>query len=186
MQRLVIIAAIAGAALPAGADEICDDLWFTRNLVFDRAGYCFGSALGQAVFDNEGCTTQTPEIGSDGQRLIAAAIAREAEFDCDLDTSRTELDAERMDLRREITELPLRSDGESACIGWTGSAAALRAARDDIAPLTGMIAAGDTLQFRFDDVDGWSFVEIDRADGTGGAGWTREEVGEDTCTALAG
>ena len=53
----------------AWALEICDDLWLTRNLIFDRAGYCFGSVLGKSVFDNEGCTPGVPELAEADQGI---------------------------------------------------------------------------------------------------------------------
>ena len=52
MRRAAICAFVVAG--PAAADERCHDLWFARNAIMDRAGYCFGSVLGQAVFDNEG------------------------------------------------------------------------------------------------------------------------------------
>ena len=47
MKRLALLCALL--ASPAAASDVCDDLWFTRNLIMDRAGYCFGSVLGRAA-----------------------------------------------------------------------------------------------------------------------------------------
>lgn len=33
----------------------CDDLWYARNAIFARNGYCFQGARGQATFGNAGC-----------------------------------------------------------------------------------------------------------------------------------
>lgn len=56
--------------LPAVADA-CDEMWFIRNLHFDRAGYCFGSTLGQNIFDNAGCTGKDVQLSSEAQKSIA-------------------------------------------------------------------------------------------------------------------
>ncbi len=34
----------------------CDELWYRRNAIWHRYGYCFGSARGQAAFGNAGCS----------------------------------------------------------------------------------------------------------------------------------
>ena len=52
MRWLLLVLLLIPA--PVRALEICDDLWFTRNLLFSRAGYCFGSVLGQTVFGDTG------------------------------------------------------------------------------------------------------------------------------------
>ncbi len=183
---LVLIGALTALGSPAIADERCDDLWFTRNLIFDRAGYCFGSPLGQAVFGNEGCTTSEPVLGGDDQYVVAEAGWKEAEWNCAVDTGRAALTISGLDLRRQIRDLPLISEFESACIGWRGGRLPLRAARDQIAQLTGAARDGETLLFRFDDRRGWSFVEVMRGEVLIGAGWTQAEIGEDSCEAIAG
>lgn len=38
---------------PAGN---CNDLWYRRNAIWHRYGYCFASAKGQQVFGNQGCS----------------------------------------------------------------------------------------------------------------------------------
>lgn len=42
-------------ARQAVPQESCDSLWFQRNAIFARNGYCFQSARGQAAFSNVGC-----------------------------------------------------------------------------------------------------------------------------------
>lgn len=85
-MRLVLVICLL---IPAQgwALEICDDLWFTRNLVYDRAGQCFGSTLGKAVFDNEGCTEGGATLTPVAQKLVARVREIEATQDCDVDTS---------------------------------------------------------------------------------------------------
>lgn len=33
----------------------CQNLWYVRNSIYDRRGYCFKTADGKAVFDNSDC-----------------------------------------------------------------------------------------------------------------------------------
>jgi len=61
-MRAFLALLLAALAAPAAALEICDELWFTRNLIYDRAGYCFSSPLGRAVFDNSDCTGSALKI----------------------------------------------------------------------------------------------------------------------------
>ena len=56
-MRFVLTFLLSLCVTPAFALDHCEEWWFTRNLVFDRAGYCFSSPLGQAVFDNSDCFT---------------------------------------------------------------------------------------------------------------------------------
>lgn len=39
----------------AAASRSCDDLWYARNAIWHRYGYCFRSARGQAAFDTSAC-----------------------------------------------------------------------------------------------------------------------------------
>lgn len=34
----------------------CDDLWYRRNAIWHRYGYCFSGAKGQRIFGNQGCS----------------------------------------------------------------------------------------------------------------------------------
>ena len=57
-------------ASPAAASDVCHDLWFTRNLIMDRAGYCFGSMLGKATFDNSDCTGKNVSLDAGDQLMV--------------------------------------------------------------------------------------------------------------------
>ena len=76
-------------ATPGFAQEACDDVWFTRNLHFDRAGYCFGSPLGQAVFDNSNCIGKDVTLAPDAKRQIDEIRRIEALHGCNVDTNRS-------------------------------------------------------------------------------------------------
>ncbi|MCK5500992.1 MAG: YARHG domain-containing protein, partial [Tritonibacter mobilis] len=72
MKLIVPLLALA-AATPAVAGDYCADLWFTRNAIIDRAGYCFGSTLGQRLFDNGDCIAKSVSL-SDADKAKVALI----------------------------------------------------------------------------------------------------------------
>ena len=78
--------------LSALADSFCEDLWFTRNALADRGGYCFSSTLGQAVFDNDGCTGSTSALAANDRALVSRIVELEAEAQCAVDTEAQDLD----------------------------------------------------------------------------------------------
>lgn len=160
-----VFAAPVAAAEP---DPLCDALWFTRNLVFDRAGYCFSSPLGQANFSPE-CSTTSPEIDGASALIVDLVRQEEAEWGCDVDTSRTELTAYDTQVLSFIADLPVPTGYESMCIGWRGEMLMLRAARDSAAETTGFIRPGDDILLSFHEVAGWTFVSMTR-EGQG-LGW---------------
>jgi hypothetical protein len=43
------------AAAPAVGQGICDSLWYERNEIYKRNGYCFKTARAIATFGNAGC-----------------------------------------------------------------------------------------------------------------------------------
>lgn len=185
MHRLSLGLILCAAALPAAAQDVCDDLWFTRNLIFDRAGYCFASPLGRAVFDNAGCIGSDVEPDPAEQPIVDAILQREAELGCDVDTTATALDFPDIEVRRAIIDLPIRSEFESGCIGWRGAPILLRTARDLGAPVTGRIDPGQDIYFAFDQVDGWDFVI--NFDDPSQMGWMTEfEWSEKACDGFAG
>ena len=170
----------------AWALEICDDLWLTRNLIFDRAGYCFGSVLGKSVFDNEGCTPGVPELAEADQALVNRIRNMETEWECDVDSSQEFLAVPSLGLRVGLVDLPIATGFESSCIGWKGGRLPLRVERDPDGLLSGAARDGDDLAFQFEDVDGWSFVEVLQNGVPAGAGWAKVALSEANCTALAG
>lgn len=66
-----LVAALSLFAAPVLASDTCHDLWFTRNAIIDRAGYCFGSPLGQAIFDNTGCIGKSVNLPPQDARTVA-------------------------------------------------------------------------------------------------------------------
>lgn len=165
MLRPVLAVIAAAVALSpqfvAAQNAYCDEVWANRNLIFDRAGYCFASPLGQSVFDNADCSTQQPRLDAFDQ--AAVDLMREAEeiAGCAVDTNRTALDPgaaavlARLSL---LTRVPGRDYAESGCIGYNGPTAALRAGPSDTAALLGEIGPGMTVIFAYLPVGDWSYV----------------------------
>jgi len=180
MRLALAFALLAGPVHALG----CDDFWFHRNLIADRAGYCFGSPLGQAVFDNADCTTTTPDLSAEDAAMMTRIRALEAEWECAVDTSRKMLRVNRPDLYARLIDIPMPSPYESACVGWRGAAVPLYAGRTLSAPLMGYAEPGDSIGYSHEDAGGWSFVEI----GDGGpVGWTPNASFQDPgCDMYAG
>ncbi|GHF59990.1 DUF4453 domain-containing protein [Seohaeicola zhoushanensis] len=144
--------------LPAFAIEGCEDVWFTRNLLMDRAGYCFTSPLGQAIFDNSDCTTQTVTLGEAAQSTIARIVSLEAEHGCRVDTNRTWLDMPDMAFRKVLTDLPIRMDGQWGCLGWTGPVTPLYYGYHEPLHPIGQLSPGDYVMFEHEAVGDWVYV----------------------------
>ena len=177
---------------PALANDTCDDLWFTRNLVMDRAGYCFGSPLGKALFDNSNCTGKSVKLSQSAGRLVAALKAQEQDYACKVDTKRTAMTLNDMTVRRKLVDLPVAVAEESGCIGWEEPVTALHAGRDAATPETGKIQPGDHVLFghwdQLSESSDWSYVQVFGPDWQvyKAAGWLRTGDASPKCTQWAG
>ncbi len=171
-MRVFLMLFLAMLAAPAAALEICDELWFTRNLIYDRAGYCFSSPLGRAVFDNDDCTGADIALDREALNMAARLQAAEQDWDCAVDTDRRSLDVPAIAARMTMIDIPEPDGYESGCMGWLGAPLSLHAARSTSAPVTGMIQTGDDIYYGFISVDGWHFIVS--AHGTADMGWLRD------------
>lgn len=169
-MRLVPIL-LAFLASPVSADRLCDELWFTRNLVFDRAGYCFGSPLGRAVFGNAGCIGTEVSLSDADTSLVADIRSVEAEYNCAVDTSRRRLDFAEMNWRLRLEHLPVISGFESACIGWQVPPLPIRAGHHPDGTIIGEVQRGDQLNFGHYAQGDWEFVQVYRAGVFVNEGW---------------
>jgi len=184
-MRLSLALLLGLAASPAAAWSPCDELWFTRNLIFDRAGYCFTSTLGRAVFDNADCTGSQVRLDAASAAAVAAIEDYEQDLSCAIDTSRRALDVADLPARNALIDLPVPSAYASACYGWRGGPITLHSGRSETAPVTGMIRTGDDLVWTFDGTGGWAFVLSQQLPGQ--MGWYREPIySPDDCSASAG
>ena len=171
---------------PVAALEYCDELWFTRNLVFARAGYCFGSPLGQAVFGTANCVTKSPELAPDGKTLVERIRALESQEQCSVDTKGSQLWIEAPSLRSQMSTLPVPTPYESSCVGWLGSEVVLQSGAYQGAPIVSVVQFGDNIVWSFENEGDWQYLTARRDGQVVGAGWTEYEITPDRCSMMAG
>lgn len=193
MKKLAVIApllAVVAFAPPVHAGAACKDLWFTRNLVMDRAGHCFKSALGKALFDNKGCKAKSVKLSKKAQKLIAKIRAQEKTYGCKVDTSKTSLDLDDMAMRRKLIDMPIAVEEESGCIGWKEPETPLYVARNKTSDKVGKVIPGDNVLYNHWDSDSkkWSYIwAVDAKTGAfKSAGWLNTPSGEPKCEMYAG
>ncbi len=182
-MRFLIAALLTLTPLTAVADPLCEELWLTRNTVFDRAGYCFGSSLGETVFDNGDCTTSQPTLSSEGVQVVEMVREVEEEFACKVDASAVKLELDHVFERLALQDLPVRTGYESACVGYTGPALLLTSGRHPDSPISGEILTGMDIMFEYIPVDGMDFIDL----GNGEMGWVATSlITPAVCTDIAG
>ena len=71
-----------------GARPSCEALWLERNQIFNLHGLCFRSPLGQAIYDNSDCSSAELRLASVDNERVTAIAAQEANYGCEVDTSR--------------------------------------------------------------------------------------------------
>ncbi len=159
------------------AEDACHDLWFTRNLILDRAGQCFGTNLGSAVFNNSDCLTRSPDLSKQDQDLIALLKRREKTLDCKVDADATRLPVNVIWLRLQMKTLPVARAARFTCKDWSGPFIKLY---DSIEPTTakrtGEIEAGDNVVFAHEPRGKWQFVTVQRSSEYVGAGWFESDL----------
>ena len=187
MTRVILIFLMALSG-PAAATEICDDLWFTRNRIIDLAGYCFGSNLGKATFDNTNCVGKSVNLGSAEQRDVASIQSLEKELQCKVNTRGSRLRIDDLAFRMQLRQLPVPDEFESGCLGWQEGPVALRAGRTQQDVIVGEIRAGDYLVFGHIPVGLWNYVTVWTPDfgRLKSAGWLGQKTVQSTCVGWAG
>lgn len=184
---LCFVTAVGLSPSLGAADEYCEDLWFTRNAIMDRAGYCFGSNLGQSIFDNSDCLGKSVSLSAEDQAMVAELQALEREGDCRVDTSKRSLSLADLAQRRLLRHFPLRDNSETACLGWRGRSVALHAGPDDTTAVIGKITPGDTIGYSHLPQGYWDYVQVfDDNWVLKSAGWTDLHVSPKTCSNIAG
>lgn len=181
------LTALVFCAAPAWANDGCHDLWFTRNLIMDRAGYCFGSVLGQAVFDNADSTGTSVSLPPGQQQMVAALREMERRFECHVNTGQPWLHLNDRAVRQRLTDLPIRDEFESACLGWLGPLAPLRAGHHPGSDVLNYVSPGDWVSYSHIPVGPWTYVTIHLPDWTlKGGGWLDTSAQEEVCSDYAG
>ncbi|RLJ51731.1 YARHG domain-containing protein [Litoreibacter meonggei] len=175
---------------PAFADEPCPDLWWSRNHLFNQAGYCFSSVLGQAVFDNSDCTAKAvPSLPAGAAKTISAIREEEARAECKINTNSTYLELDRMDLRRKLVDVAVNDGLESGCLNYRGANIVVFAGASTNTAQIGLILAGDNIGLaHYSMFEGWQFVSYKSA-GAGSQspllGWVNYDFWAQ-CEAVAG
>lgn len=165
----------------------CHDLWFTRNLIMDRAGYCFGSVLGQAQFDNSDCVGKQVALAPYWQDLVRQIQGLEREWSCRVNTGQPVLELEDAWIRRQLVHLPLRDELGSGCLGWQGPQTPLYAGFDGVSPVIGQINAGQYVTFYHWPVGDWTYVTASGPDFVSvSGGWMFGAVPQNYCAQWAG
>ncbi|MFS4580336.1 DUF4453 domain-containing protein [Phaeobacter sp. C3_T13_0] len=173
--------------VPALAQDGCDDLWFTRNLIMDRAGYCFGTALGQSVFDNGDCLGKSVALDPHSNRLVQEIRGLEQYHRCKVDTGRRQLTLDDTHLRRFLVDLPIRDEFEGACLGWLSEPVPLYSGHSSGTARIGMIRTGDIVGYAHLQVGSWSYVTTHSSDWrVKSGGWYDRSATPENCRKHAG
>jgi hypothetical protein len=191
MNRFALCAALALLPVPAFADVIhCELPWFARNLIFDRAGYCFGSTLGRATFDNADCTRTEVTLSERDRAAVDHILDLEEALSCAIDSSAPRLEhLSHIEHLRNADMVPAPVEHESGCIGYRGPVLPLRAAPGDQARVIGELRPGDTVGFIFLNEGIWDCVLVNDPDDMStlrDAGWAPFGLGHIECEMYAG
>lgn len=159
-----------------------------RNLIMDRAGYCFGSALGQALYDNGDCVGKQVSLSSAQSRQVQSIQQLEHEIGCDVNTGSRRLDVPRIESLRRLKDMPLPDNGGWACIGWQGATVPLYDGYTEGASVIGQIRPGDRLDFGFIREGDWRAVVVSSgaSGGSGTMSWANFGSAEPPCATSAG
>ena len=162
MRACCLVLALLALPLPARADAFyCELPWFARNLIFDRAGYCFGSPLGQALFDNSDCIGPDVVLSDRDRAAVAHIQNLEAALACTIDSAATRLEhQEALDRLRLLDVIPAPVEDESACVGYRGPVQPLRAAPGPDERVIGALRPGDDISFLFLNEGIWDYALI--------------------------
>jgi YARHG domain len=89
MLVLTLLFSPAATVLPAAAQNLwslsCGDLWYQRNAIFARNGYCFKTARALRVFGNASCSFNYEgdvPMSQDERQLVATIRSIEAQKGC--------------------------------------------------------------------------------------------------------
>jgi hypothetical protein len=167
----------------------CKELWFMRNLIMDRAGYCFGTTLGKAVYDNADCVGKDVSLTRPQSDQVARIQKLEREIGCKVNTGSRTLEVKTMASLRRLRDMPLPDNGGSACT-YTGARLPLHDGYSAGSAVIAQVDAGDRLYFGWIGTGDWYVISAEKG-GNGGTsvlGWIdRRTVNfEKACTNWAG
>ena len=149
-------------ATPALADY-CEEAWLTRNLIFNRAGYCFGSVLGQSLFDNRDCHTKSPTLSAQDQQIVNDLREAEEWVGCRVNTGATTLSIRNLATRMALPTLPVPDEvGGYGCFGWRGAVVPVYWDIRQDSKVVAQVQPGDDVFWEYYPRGPWSYIGIRR------------------------
>jgi hypothetical protein len=70
------------------SENDCYKLWYQRNLVFAKKGYCFDSKLGKNAFREYSCFSKNVKMSAQDKQLIENIKNKEQQINCKIDTNK--------------------------------------------------------------------------------------------------
>jgi len=142
--------------------DFCEELWVTRNMIFDRAGYCFGSTLGQSLFDNSNCTTNTASAPDAYAQIIAWARGDEDRLGCQVNTAQPAWPSIQAVYAyyNQFWTVAVPIDGGFGCWGYSGPTVTVYAGASAATPVLGQLDPGLSYVTTHYGVDGWEFITV--------------------------
>lgn len=159
LALLICLAPIAASAQNFG---FCEAAWVTRNMIFDRTGYCFGSVLGQSLFDNSNCTTGTANAPPAYGQIISWVRGDEARIGCNLNTGQPAWPSIRaaFNYYNQFWTVAVPVDGGFGCWGYRGPAVTVHAGAATTTPVLGQLNPGLSYVDTHYGVNGWAFITV--------------------------
>lgn len=193
--RLCVLLCASILASPAAAENspFCQELWLSRNTVMDRAGQCFGTPLGQAVFDNSDCVEGDIRLNPLDAEIVRIAQAIEQWAGCAVDTDAERLNLDVLPFHARLMELftvPVRIDSEHGCQGYNGPPIPLHAGISTSMTVIGTVQHGHGFSLSHNRLrGGWEYLEVRDSEGAFVAhGWAQGIPSnlDDVCAFSAG
>ena len=153
-------------ALPANAQTsaFCQEVWLSRSTILDRAGQCFGTPLGQAVFDNSNCIGEEVRLNPLDADQVRVAQEIEAWAECEVDTNIDHLLPNVLPFHarlRDLFTVPVRNSGEVECTGYLGQPLSLHTGTSTSMTEIGTAQPSQTLVLSHQPVrGGWQYLEV--------------------------
>ncbi len=105
---------------------------------------CFDTVLGQAIFDNTGCTGPSVQLAPEFAQFVESLAQQEQREGCRIDTTQPVLNLPDLAIRQRLVELPVAGDSPGFnCIGWRGGVLPLYSSRSANSAQVGRIEEGD-------------------------------------------
>ena len=140
----------------AFADDLCADLWFARAAILHQGGYCVASPLGEALFPAEACSSEEPEFPDFLGDQVAKISKLEADNNCAIDTSTTDIKIWQMAARKSLSIQPIKGIDDRVCV--MKAPTSLRAAPSIEAEQLGWLERGDVVLMAHFEAGGADFA----------------------------